>query len=137
METILDELVGFTGHQTGLLLLYDESTKQLQPVVGRDASRRTLLAAEWRFARAVVDRAITGGSPVPQPAPPVHSAAGGKEGKPMNALCLPLGIAVSPDHGETAEQLLRSADRALYEAKAAGRSQVQVYRPELEGGAPT
>lgn len=35
------------------------------------------------------------------------------------------GIAIYPDHGENAETLMKSADLALYEAKAAGRN---VYR---------
>jgi diguanylate cyclase (GGDEF)-like protein len=39
---------------------------------------------------------------------------------------LSAGIAVFPDHGENSEELLASADLALYEAKAAGRNRVRV-----------
>lgn len=37
-----------------------------------------------------------------------------------------LGIATFPEHGKTTEDLLRMADGAMYEAKAAGRNRVQV-----------
>jgi diguanylate cyclase (GGDEF)-like protein len=38
-----------------------------------------------------------------------------------------LGIALYPEHAVDTEALLRAADRALYEAKAAGRNRVQVF----------
>jgi diguanylate cyclase (GGDEF)-like protein/PAS domain S-box-containing protein len=38
-----------------------------------------------------------------------------------------MGLAWYPAHGETKEDLLRAADRALYAAKHAGRNQVSVY----------
>jgi len=37
---------------------------------------------------------------------------------------LSIGIATSPEHGLTGEQLLRSADAALYSAKAGGRNRI-------------
>jgi diguanylate cyclase (GGDEF)-like protein/PAS domain S-box-containing protein len=40
------------------------------------------------------------------------------------------GIAVSPEHGSTAEELLRAADNALYAAKQAGRDRVVSYHGE-------
>src|SRR5262245_10987449 len=39
---------------------------------------------------------------------------------------LSAGVAVFPDHGETPEDLLKAADLAMYEAKAAGRNRVRV-----------
>lgn len=40
-----------------------------------------------------------------------------------------VGLAVSPDHGQTVETLLRSADAAMYAAKRSGRSRVEVGIP--------
>ena len=44
----------------------------------------------------------------------------------LPALTVSVGVACSPDHGETREQLLQAADAALYRAKGAGRDQVVV-----------
>jgi diguanylate cyclase (GGDEF)-like protein/PAS domain S-box-containing protein len=41
------------------------------------------------------------------------------------------GVAVYPDHGRTADELLRSADLALNDAKAGGRNCLSLFRPEL------
>jgi len=41
-----------------------------------------------------------------------------------------MGLAWYPAHGETKEDLLRAADRALYTAKHTGRNQVAVYRED-------
>ncbi len=46
------------------------------------------------------------------------------EGKPIGTVTLSLGAAVFPDHGTTAETVLRAADAALYRAKVAGRDRV-------------
>jgi diguanylate cyclase (GGDEF)-like protein len=43
-----------------------------------------------------------------------------------------IGIAVSPAHGETSTQLLKSADLALYKAKASGRDGVRVFSADLD-----
>jgi ribonuclease P protein subunit RPR2 len=42
------------------------------------------------------------------------------------SVTLSAGVAVFPDHGETPEDLLKAADLAVYEAKAAGRNRVRV-----------
>ncbi len=47
------------------------------------------------------------------------------------ALSISVGASVFPDHGRTAESLLRAADAALFRAKALGRSQLSMYSPEL------
>jgi diguanylate cyclase (GGDEF)-like protein len=42
-------------------------------------------------------------------------------GMPLKAPTVSLGAALYPDHGTTAEELMRAADDALYQAKARGR----------------
>jgi len=46
------------------------------------------------------------------------------QGRSLGGINLSLGVAVFPDHGSTGEILLRAADQALYQAKAAGRDRV-------------
>ena len=43
-----------------------------------------------------------------------------------------LGIAVYPDDGSTAGDLLRKADIAMYRAKDLGRSKYQLFFPDME-----
>ncbi len=47
------------------------------------------------------------------------------------SLSVSVGASVFPDHGRTAEALLRAADAALFRAKALGRSQLSIYSPDL------
>ena len=42
-----------------------------------------------------------------------------------------VGTSIYPDHATSADALLRAADTALFHAKAMGRSQLSVFRPEL------
>ncbi len=48
----------------------------------------------------------------------------------LGGLTLSLGVALMPEHGETAEELLRAADKALYRAKQAGRNQALLAEAE-------
>ena len=43
-----------------------------------------------------------------------------------------IGIAVAPDHGLDADELMKCADLALYQAKAKGRGAYQLFEPEME-----
>jgi diguanylate cyclase (GGDEF)-like protein len=43
-----------------------------------------------------------------------------------------IGIAVAPNDGIHADELVRRADRALYRAKSAGRSSVRFFEPQMD-----
>ena len=43
-----------------------------------------------------------------------------------------IGVALAPADGATAERLLKSADLALYEGKAAGRDCIRFFAPEMD-----
>src|SRR5579883_1458881 len=43
-----------------------------------------------------------------------------------------IGIAMAPDHGLSAEDLLKNADVALYRAKSEGRSAYRFFEPEMD-----
>jgi diguanylate cyclase (GGDEF)-like protein len=47
-------------------------------------------------------------------------------GQPLGPITFSLGVAVFPDHGLNRDALLRTADAALYRAKAEGRDRVAV-----------
>jgi diguanylate cyclase (GGDEF)-like protein len=49
-------------------------------------------------------------------------------GRSLGQVSASFGLAFFPHHGNTADQLLRAADKALYEAKAAGRNRVEVAK---------
>ncbi len=48
-----------------------------------------------------------------------------------------VGIAHFPEHGQTAADLVRNADRAMYEVKESGRNAYRVYRPRPNSIPPT
>jgi predicted signal transduction protein with EAL and GGDEF domain len=52
------------------------------------------------------------------------------EGRDLS-LSISVGASVFPDHGSSAETLLQTADAALFRAKALGRSQLNMYSPDL------
>jgi diguanylate cyclase (GGDEF)-like protein len=47
-------------------------------------------------------------------------------------LTFTIGVAVAPADGATAERLLKSADLAVYEGKAAGRDCIRFFAPEMD-----
>jgi diguanylate cyclase (GGDEF)-like protein len=49
-------------------------------------------------------------------------------GPALPSITMSIGVACSPDHGATREELIHAADVALYRAKAGGRDRVEVAR---------
>jgi diguanylate cyclase (GGDEF)-like protein len=47
-------------------------------------------------------------------------------------LSVGIGIAIAPNDGGHADRLVKRADRALYRAKAAGRSSIRFFEPEMD-----
>jgi diguanylate cyclase (GGDEF)-like protein len=48
------------------------------------------------------------------------------QGQSLGGITVSMGVAVYPQHGEEPEALLQTADKALYQAKSAGRDRVVV-----------
>jgi diguanylate cyclase (GGDEF)-like protein/PAS domain S-box-containing protein len=48
------------------------------------------------------------------------------QGRFLKSTTISLGVAIFPDHGRTAEEVITAADAALYQAKQAGRDRVQI-----------
>ena len=44
----------------------------------------------------------------------------------LKSTTISLGVAIFPDHGFTAEEVIAAADAALYRAKQAGRDRVEI-----------
>jgi diguanylate cyclase (GGDEF)-like protein len=49
--------------------------------------------------------------------------------EPVGPVTISIGLAARPDHGSEIEALIDLADRAMYEAKEAGRNRVVMWRP--------
>lgn len=47
-----------------------------------------------------------------------------------------IGIALFPDHGDTADELLRCADLAMYQAKSGGRNGFRIFSPTVDTREP-
>src|SRR5258706_3083889 len=56
----------------------------------------------------------------------IHHLQVQHQGQMLGAVTLSLGVAVFPDHGQLAEDVVRAADAALYRAKHEGRSRVAI-----------
>lgn len=53
-------------------------------------------------------------------------------GQDLGAITLSLGVATFPDHGASAAEILKAADRALYAAKKAGRNRVVMFAEKVD-----
>jgi diguanylate cyclase (GGDEF)-like protein len=60
-----------------------------------------------------------------------------REAELLRGVTASLGVALCPAHATDAEELLRAADHALYEAKRAGRNQVRIFAGSSKGPGKT
>jgi diguanylate cyclase (GGDEF)-like protein/PAS domain S-box-containing protein len=58
----------------------------------------------------------------------IQALAINHKGHPLHTVTASFGVAVFPDHASTADDLVRAADQALYQAKQGGRNAVHVAR---------
>lgn len=56
-----------------------------------------------------------------------------ERGRDLGAITISTGIAYAPDHANTVDELIAAADRALYNAKSAGRDRVASPPPQALG----
>jgi diguanylate cyclase (GGDEF)-like protein len=58
------------------------------------------------------------------------------EGRVLPAASVSIGVAQWPDHGASAEDLIKAADFALYSAKNSGRDQISVFGARTQNRSP-
>jgi diguanylate cyclase (GGDEF)-like protein len=58
------------------------------------------------------------------------------EGQTLGLITISIGLAMFPEQGGTLEELIHSADKALYEAKKNGRNQTVVFNQKLINNRP-
>ncbi|HXG22146.1 MAG TPA: GGDEF domain-containing protein [Methylomirabilota bacterium] len=125
LKTVNDTL----GHQAGdallssLAALLRERLREVDVIarLGGDEFAVLIAAPDVRHATAVAERLVQ--------AVRLHTAQAANH--PLHCT-ISIGIAMFPQHGATAEELLAHADLALYCAKSHGRNQYQVYSPEMK-----
>lgn len=125
-KTVNDTL----GHEVGDGLLR-EAARRLREVAGPNDLVARLGGDEFAVALA----------PGPEPADvartivlKLREAFTPEDGD--GAVPVTASVGVAPwERGETAAEILRNADLAMYRAKAAGRDQIGIYEPHLHGAA--
>jgi diguanylate cyclase (GGDEF)-like protein len=56
----------------------------------------------------------------------------GAETQPGKKLTISIGLATFPEHGQSSEQIVNCADKALYFAKESGRNRTHIYDEHIE-----
>lgn len=118
------------GHEYGDLLLF-ESAKRLKSVIARESDTIARLGGdeflvilpqlnELKYVEAISQKIIEEFS-----APFVINGS-------EFVITASLGIAVYPDDGKDAKQLMRTADRAMYQSKADGRNTYHFFASALD-----
>ncbi len=138
------------GTPIAVMFLDMDRFKLINDTLGHGAGDEALIIGTSRLLAAVREAdtvARLGGDEFALILPHVTSAAQARQlgEKLCSALDEPLeiaghrmrlgasvGIAMFPEHGDTADSLLQHADMAMYEAKKAGGGQTCLYRTEMD-----
>ena len=121
------------GHQKGDELLaqvgkrLEECVRESDTVARLGGDEFTLIAVELRDqqdAQRVADKVLT------------ELAREFRLGAESVYLSASIGIAFYPDHGEDMNALIRSADRAMYNAKNSGKNQLSIYGKQQKPPCP-
>jgi diguanylate cyclase (GGDEF)-like protein/PAS domain S-box-containing protein len=134
-----------TGHTVGMILFDIDHFKQFNDAFGHDAGDAVLAAIGTVLQQQIRQEDIGcryGGEEFVVVLPDaslkdtvaraeelqaaVRGLAVTHRGQALGSVSLSLGVAAFPKHGNTAEPLLRAADKALYRAKHQGRARVAV-----------
>lgn len=110
------------GHEAGDVVLREVAENLRMGVRGEDIACRYggeefVIIMPEISGPAAMERAELLRQRVEQLAPRFH-------GQPLRQVTISIGLALSPQHSDVSEQLLRAADRALYAAKHRGRNRV-------------
>jgi diguanylate cyclase (GGDEF)-like protein len=116
------------GHPVGDMLL-QELAKRLCVTVGEEDTVARLGGDEFAIIHPTAD--ARDAEKLAQRLISTTSAPFVIEGQEIHSsICI--GIALAPDHGTTAEQLMKCADLALYRAKSQGRNSWRFFDPEMD-----
>ena len=118
------------GHHVGDALLRSVARRLAQAVRGDDTVSR-LGGDEFVVVLRRVDTVQEIRDIVEQRLIPLIRAPHDGGGHELRVSCS-IGIAVYPEDGADLDELMRRADAAMYEAKAAGRDQVRFFSSELD-----
>jgi diguanylate cyclase (GGDEF)-like protein len=139
------------GGTASILCLDLDNFKTINDTLGHSVGDALLCAVSTRLRGLVCDKELisrTGGdefSIVQSGAEHPMEAAAALATRIVEALSEPfelgdhhvvigasVGVAIAPDDGDNADQLLKNADMALYRAKEDGRAQFHFFEPEMD-----
>lgn len=135
-----------TAEEVGLLLLDIDDFKSVNDLFGHDAGDFLLMSLASRMLQTGLELYRTGGdefavivqgddvaAAMSSVADHIHTALERpfQLGDAVIDCRASIGCAVFPTHGNNASEMLKSADIALYAAKAAGRGQTRVFASKM------
>ncbi len=115
------------GHDVG-----DEVLKRVAQRIRR-ALRRDDYSARWggeEFLLVLPGSDVEGARTAAEKV--AHTIKRAPIGEAELTVTASIGVAAFPQHGDSAALLVKRADQALYQAKAAGRDRIVVFSPELD-----